>query len=755
MEAHEYDDPACYEFLRLIDTERVSLIGDNGFTCMIAILANVLEVALYMDPKNRWYVRTLDFIDCGSGTDEERETRWKKYYALQNNFVGMWEAGDGRNSSIGQRLLTSYRASVQDPEAPMCQLNNRRGHGNPRTSTWFLPIEILPYILTRFEFYANPSRPEYEPVWDVIRRLQPLAGCPLDMIKPTNSATVRRRRILSVHPTSREGVPEPAPGERTVEEELAEDDERLGNRDKRALVSRIRYLGKALMVRDQKFKRDNEDLLRKNKALADQVHRLKHNEQRQIDFQEAYVELKGRFDAAELRWNLMISEEPGAGEARSAPSEERAFFAMSQKRQWHQVNRAFKLSQQASAKLQQTGAELDRMRAERDSVRHKYDELAGGATKEVHEAVVVELEASKARVQELTEQLAQATIPLLAEVQRRAEGVPAVRGRICENEIHNLLRENVGEGCSVLLTRGKTRHADFMLLYRKSSRIIGYALIDAKHYEDNVGSNQIVKLQRDIDNCTSIYGVPPIWASIISLTTSISHVGVSQAPDFLYGNVRVHLVHKLRETDDGTLGILSLLETGALDVEAAYCPSLHRTLSDELVAKRDRELNKLEASCSESNPSSRPGRSASASSRSRSRSHSTRSRQRRMTSISESGPSVRFQDTEDPDLTLDPIQDIISSESSVRQVAPGPRKATHINHVVNHGPLTQAQIEARTHILESYEFDPSASVTKSELKEFLAETMDIQTKNAEKLLRAVILKDSCSVRHVLGLRLKQ
>lgn len=184
------------------------------------------------------------------------------------------------------------------------------------------------------------------------------------------------------------------------------------------------------------------------------------------------------------------------------------------------------------------------------------------------------------------------------EAKQRTEN-PAVKGRLAEDDVFESLKSNVPQGCTVVMTRSLPRHTDFMLTYSKSGCTLGYALIDVKNYQGSVGSSQVDKLEKDIAFCTDKFHSPPVWAAIISLESNIAHNGVSRATDYLYGSVKVHLVHNLNSSGNVNDGIRSLMTTGYLHVESAHLPSIHRQLSDEVVSKRNLALAETVQLCTQ------------------------------------------------------------------------------------------------------------------------------------------------------------
>lgn len=284
-------------------------------------------------------------------------------------------------------------------------------------------------------------------------------------------------------------------------------------------------------------------------------------------------------------------------------------------------NEEILISEVAVAEYQQM-TELEKFKYIADEHR-KHLTMLRKSTENVSSRILAESEARNAaliaknsqleeKVLSLTQQMAEMAPILCREVTRLAERMPAVRGRIAEDKIYALLQDSVPADCSILITRSTPCHADFTLVYRKGGRISGYALIDVKHYDGTVGSSQIGKLQRDIDHCASVHGVPPIWAAIVSIESNIAHDGIRHAPDFFWKDTRIHLVHNLLEPGDhGVSTLLSLIETGAIDVQAAHMDLCHRTLSPVLRQKREESLLGLERRCREG-ILERPGRTRSA-----------------------------------------------------------------------------------------------------------------------------------------------
>lgn len=180
--------------------------------------------------------------------------------------------------------------------------------------------------------------------------------------------------------------------------------------------------------------------------------------------------------------------------------------------------------------------------------------------------------------------------------EKRCE-IPAVKGRLGEDEIFTIFKANIPQGCTITMTRNLSRHTDFMLTYIKNGFTLGYALIDVKNYQGSVGSSQVDKLERDITFCTDKFHSPPVWAAIISLESNIAHKGVARAADYLFGPVRIHLVHNLNSSGNVNDAIRSLMTTGYLHVEAAHQPSVHRQLSDEAISKRNSAFAEIARTC--------------------------------------------------------------------------------------------------------------------------------------------------------------
>ncbi len=148
--------------------------------------------------------------------------------------------------------------------------------------------------------------------------------------------------------------------------------------------------------------------------------------------------------------------------------------------------------------------------------------------------------------------------------------VPPLQGLISEARMASVFRDQASDHCFVRCVGRIPGHADIMLLYEHAFTgvLIGYAIVDIKDWLSvPVTGDHVTKLERDIDNCTAVYGDPPLWAGMVSLRSTIchdDHMGVH----YRYKSIQVLLVDNLltRGTEDEGLAVRQILALGEYHV---------------------------------------------------------------------------------------------------------------------------------------------------------------------------------------------
>jgi hypothetical protein len=696
---------------------------------------------MYEDEKKRWYIRIIDIVDVLPVRLAPRERNSKMN--LIANFVGMWNPSDTRNSVDGCNLLRCYQEYVKDPEAPMSHINNVGKKGNiPKVAGWYIVFEAIPYVLKRFGLQQCPN-PTLERLWGLMMAIPTIPGASVDAVRGPNkirpkkvkgeATVVGDRDENSDYPEEFEVEPEvltgppaemqPVPDTEPIVEE--KDDTVLSQKPIKQLVQTIRRYERLQAAERERWQLASEKIRKENSDLR-KIARDSREEAKKLEeshkVQQAFTDLARKNDESQ---DLPIP----AGEFRKLTEIQKLTFLGHQHRRHLKTQRAFSSLEK---KYHSVKLENEQIRKEWD-IRSKIRSEAEVQTDDFD---------GLRRLQEENRTLtARLAIPLIGEVDRLTARLPANRGRIGEDEVYNMLKDAANTNDTILITRSVPHHADFMIIYRDKDSIKGYAIIDAKHYEKAVGGDQVAKLEKDITECTTIYGCPPIWAAIVSLESSISHTGVSHAPDYFFGDTRVRLIHNLRhESSGGICGILLLLEKGELDVQAAFMRMCHRRLPEEVVFTRNTALTEIEKKvklCTDKSASSH-GRSLSAS-----------TRQKRLASMHQMGQpvNVRFEklvEEAEPDEESD--GDI--KEGGTMQIL------SHINQVLKFADLTEPQQLARDAILEIYEFNPVEKISKGDLINCIIQARNIHYKTAAKILSSITISSSCNTRNVFGLTLK-
>lgn len=465
-------------------------------------------------------------------------------------------------------------------------------------------------MLIRLGLYTTAPVPEVEPIWMLMRSMQQLTGAPFSIIRGPHRAKPRAARVapLKIAPAaSVEVVPSPnAVVEEGESESDQEEPESLAHAGPAPAPPAITTVSAVIEARQEitSEAEDNLDVLEKYSVKALAKHIQCHAKMRRLEAAKTdrqYLELRDNnqrlrrqltqqsnrlaladverreFENLKVQFKSLAEgiavNEPASEAITPHPMPFQDFILLTDKAKHEKLAYEHRKHLKTRNELRSTLEKVSNSQAETAAVR------AQTGMARMEPAEIAELARSRIEITELHKK----NSGLLTElVQRLETRVPAVRGRIGEDELFDLLENEAPTGCTISLTRHIPHHGDFMMVYRnKDARIQGYAIVDSKNYEGTVGTSQVGKLEIDIQECVKLYGVPPVWAAVISIESTISHNGCSRAPDyFTLQGTRMHLIHNLKEIgDDGTAGIRRLHCVGKLDVEAIERPST--ILADE------------------------------------------------------------------------------------------------------------------------------------------------------------------------------
>lgn len=205
-----YDSAPVDNFIEALDIENAQTIASGTLLCHVCNLAGIMSVAIYLDPKDRVYVRVLDLVNPQEreGIDdydnEESKNLRKTITHFCNRFVD-----DKTLNSVCSKIRDAYRSVVKDAEASVSfMFPNLPGHRG-RTSGKFVAVHMLPYILHHMKLLENPPDEQYEEAWELLREIEELPGQQVVLVgqySPQAPSKKSRKTVIAAVAVPREDV---------------------------------------------------------------------------------------------------------------------------------------------------------------------------------------------------------------------------------------------------------------------------------------------------------------------------------------------------------------------------------------------------------------------------------------------------------------------------------------------------------------------------------------------------------------------
>lgn len=563
--------PGRRDFAASIDLGSALVVATKNLPCYIAKIGGVLEAVVYRCPKGHLYVRVLDFtLDSPAFTKDEAVRASAVRQVMRGkdpegvnvgimvrsdivNYVIMLRRDDKATAGI-RKLAERFSIEVGDVSVPSSVvMEQKKGAAAcPRVNHRFIAIEFLPHLLSQFGIYDNPPDPAWEPVWQIIRRMELLGGCSLAEPRPRNGTGNRRK--IAVQPAVAPEAPPLITDEQTAlaedvrKDEDFDDDENTSFMQLRRPEMAAKYRIAVKIIKDlrerekQRLSTSAHEEVCAARMLAAQ-YKYKLKEALAVDSQERSKLVLAEREITELKRiidALDLDSKPIPIESRKiVHSYKRLYEGLSPELIVHQaVKREYILSQALTA-ARAAKAEVCRLK-----------EL-------ISPPVSVEVEVQ-------TSDSWQEILALHMQLDKsRVQHTPSVRGRDAEDRLLDLLVGMAPTNSSVLLTRSVGHCGDYLVIYRDQGdeTISGYAIIDCKCYTSTVPGKQVDKLIDDIEKTRSQFKMAPRWAAIVSMESDVIHNGKSGASDFWHeSTIPVFLMHSTHKRgDDGSSSIRDLL----------------------------------------------------------------------------------------------------------------------------------------------------------------------------------------------------
>ncbi len=617
--------PGRKEFVKSFDFgNAVDLPTGSGKNCFEVTVCGLIKVAVHHGTNGRLYIRALDFTLEGPSCSRnpvirtaaieqlfrgksavERDPRTVIGTDIHNysNSIG----SDIRPSKASRQILSTYRSEVGDPEADATTSMGISNLGSSqRTNHKFIAIEILPHLLSHIGFYDTPPDPSWIPVWNLIKKMEPLRDCGL-----AEPRTRGRKQKVEAHPprivsvassTSGIGSPHPAPckedvptlpvdtvvspevsqvdagvllldseGPVILPEVLATsetvNDLALTQLRRPMLIAIVRSLRKdkldlQVRLREAAKKSSSEDLTASRTEASKLRYKLKQSQAEAAEYKAESIMLRRdateriKIEQAMDPDNIELVEPVTVRMMNSYHSLLKRTDATSADALRHRTH----LHKAALVTLDKVIAERRHFKSIAESHGIHFDNPSIEIQTDISWSEIELREQLKAQkeVQEAHNELI-STITKEKDKSRISQ-VPALKGREAEDRLLELLVSMAPVNCTVLLTRSIGHCGDYILLFRDSSTIIGYAIIDCKSYTGSVPVKQVEKLKDDIDKSSKTFGSPPHWAAIISMESDIIYNGSSGASDFSHDTTPVFLMHSSHKRgDNGSSSIRDML----------------------------------------------------------------------------------------------------------------------------------------------------------------------------------------------------
>ena len=690
------DNGFTHRILRLANVMEVAVHEDSGMFYVRAADFTIM---------NPGFTKDLDILTAAGkvsiGSRIDRDPKDVTRTTI-TNFVASW-SDPKRTTNPGRQLLEAFRLEVLNPKAVMSITSNTLGRGQTRTTGPFIALEILPYLLHRLGINNQSPDPRWKPVWDLILIMEkfPListqgpracraftkrkAPTGISAVADARAAVIATGRddeeaenpnvesirgpYLVIEEIEEAIVEDVLPGilEETPEVipcDILPDLREMDSLSKSQVVMKFKYYFnrcKELIEREHSNRSETDKLEIIELRTANASHRYVAK-QRAADIEKM---AKVERDNAALRreldsYNILETKdlvECVKKRKSGLPLSRRVFeHEMSEDQKWYKIALSYRVENTLCEKIR----ELQKLVTARDIQIERYtnpipnidfsmqvnflSDAEFGMDRTI-ERQNDELKISRSELTAVRDRLLLAT-----QDQVKAQYCSSLRGRLAEERIASIISKVLPEEIKLFNTSSIPHHADFTLIYfdkETKERIVGYALIDCKHYQDSVPSSEVSKLEKDIETCRDRYGSPPSWACILSISSQISHNGASRAPDYYYKkDIPILLVHGLGTcvNDDGSLVIRDVLSRVTMYLE-------HK-IKIELEAPIVLRLQDFKSRCEQIAKPARRSRS------------SVSSRGLRSVSIRE--PSTHYEEEKDISSIQDDIDDLVGFESSIQ-----------------------------------------------------------------------------------------